>query len=472
VSVAPSMNDSNPMYFGVTTHPLPVGWLDQDVGTTGLLGNATFANNKFTVQAGGSGIGGGYDQMHFVYQPLFGDGTIVARVVSVQGATGAMAGVMIRNTLDSSTASAFVGQSGTQALFVVRGGVGDGSATQGSMSNAPCPYWVELVRTGGIFTAYASADGENWVQLSFPGQALTMAETVYVGLAFSSDSTTALGTAIFDNVSLSTTTNPAPIITGLSLTTGVPGSQVTVIGGGFGSTQGNGMVLLNDAPVTVNSWSDAQIAITIPVGAVSGYLAVSLAPSMNNSNAVYFGVTTQPLPVGWLDQDVGQTGLLGSSTYSSGTFVVQGGGVGLYSDTDAMHFVYQDLSGDGQIIARLVSLQQSGSSAAAGLMIRTSLSSNAGVALSYDAQGVSTLGFRGGPGYGPGTQSGPTLPCLAGSSWCGAAGCFGPTSHQTERVGPRSGDSRLPSPQILMSDWQLTVGTPAVLRRLLSITYQ
>jgi IPT/TIG domain len=204
-------------------------------------------------------------------------------------------------------------------------------------------------------------------------------------------------------------TNPAPIITGLSLTTGVPGSQVTVIGGGFGSTQGNGMVLLNDAPVTVNSWSDAQIAITIPVGAVSGYLAVSLAPNMNNSIAVYFGVTTQPLPVGWLDQDVGQTGLLGSSTYSSGTFVVQGGGVGLYSDTDAMHFVYQGLSGDGQIIARLVSLQQSGSSAAAGLMIRTSLSSNAGVALSYDAQGVSTLGFRGGPGYGPGTQSGPNI---------------------------------------------------------------
>jgi YD repeat-containing protein len=413
VSVAPSMNDSNPMEFAVTSQPLPSGWLDQDVGQVGILGSATFANNTFAVQAGGNDFSGENDQMHFVYQPLFGDGTIVARVVSVQGATGASGGVMIRQSLNSSDASAFVGQSGTGINFIVRGGSGYYSFNSGSISNAPCPYWVKLVRTGNTFTAYVADDGVNWVQLGYPGQAISMAENVYVGLAFSGNSTTALGTANFDYVSLSTSITPAPTITGLSTTSGPAGSQVTITGGGFGATQGNGAVVLNDASVTVSAWSDASITVTIPYGAVSGYMAVSLAPSMNDSNSVYFDVTSQPLPSPWLDQDVGQTGIAGSATYSNGTFVVQGGGAGLYNEADGMHFAYQTLSGNGQIVARLVSLQQNGSSAAAGLMIRGDLSSNTGTALAYVQSGTSEMGARGAAGYDPYVQSGPniTLPC-------------------------------------------------------------
>ncbi|MEI4861591.1 hypothetical protein Q8G41_28805, partial [Klebsiella pneumoniae] len=80
----PSMNTSNPVIFTVTTTPLPSTWLDQDVGSVGGLsqiGSATYANGQTTVQGGGPGIEDvNADAMHFAYQPLSGDGTIVARV--------------------------------------------------------------------------------------------------------------------------------------------------------------------------------------------------------------------------------------------------------------------------------------------------------------------------------------------------------------------------------------------------------
>jgi hypothetical protein len=57
---------------------------------------------------------------------------------------------------------------------------------------------------------------------------------------------------------------------------------------------------------------------------------VSVAPDMDDSNPIVFTVTTQPLPVPWLDQDVGAVGLAGSGTYASGTFTVAGAGLGTF----------------------------------------------------------------------------------------------------------------------------------------------
>lgn len=51
----------------------------------GVAGSATSANSVFTVSGAGAQIYGNADAFHLVYQPLSGDGTIVARVVSLQG---------------------------------------------------------------------------------------------------------------------------------------------------------------------------------------------------------------------------------------------------------------------------------------------------------------------------------------------------------------------------------------------------
>src|SRR5258707_13383184 len=125
--------------------------------------------------------------------------------------------------------------------------------------------------------------------------------------------------ATFDSVSISSTAAPAPVITSISPRNGMIGSQAVISGTGFGTLQSGSMVTLNGAQVTVNTWSSTSISITIPSGATTGPMLVYAAAGSNASNPVTFTVTTQPLPAGWLDQDVGQVGVAGSATFSNGT---------------------------------------------------------------------------------------------------------------------------------------------------------
>src|SRR5437899_7705322 len=201
---------------------------------------------------------------------------------------------------------------------------------------------------------YGSPDGVNWVQLG-TSQTVSMVPNVYVGLAVSNRTTSSLATATFDGVSVSSAAAPAPVITAVSATTGSIGSQVVISGSGFGASQGGSAVLLNGAAVTINTWSGTSITITIPPGATSGLLLVSIGPSMHDSNAVRFTVTSQPLPVSWLDQDVGLVFLASRRRHTS---CLSDWSSDVYSSdltsSDGFHFVYQSLSGDGTMVARVV----------------------------------------------------------------------------------------------------------------------
>ncbi len=369
VSVAPSMDDSNYVIFTVTSQPLPAGWLDADIGLVGVAGSATYANGTFTVQGAGSwSFQSTSEKVHFAYQPLSGDGSIVARMVSAStSSTGA--GVMIRETLTPSSTYAATTYN-SYPYFQYRATTGGYSNYQ-YLSNVNLPYWVKLVRSGNTFSSYASPDGVNWTQIG-TSQTITMATNVYIGLGVSSNSTSALATATFDNVSISSTASPGPVITSVSATTGSVGSQVAINGSGFGGSQNGSMVTLSGASLPINSWGATSISVTIPSGATSGPMLVCVAPSMNDSNYVIFTVTSQPLPTGWLDADIGSVSLAGSATYANGTFTVQGAGSWSFQSTsEKMHFAYQPLSGDGSIVARVVS--ETNNSTGAGVMVRETL---------------------------------------------------------------------------------------------------
>src|SRR6185369_3033665 len=66
----------------------------------------------------------------------------------------------------------------------------------------------------------------------------------------------------------------------------------------------------------------------------------------------------------------------GSFTLSGSAFTVRASGVETIGTDDAFHYVYQQLSGDGQIIARVSSIQNTNEWAQAGIEIRESLASN------------------------------------------------------------------------------------------------
>ena len=363
--------------------PLPLVWSDGDIGTVGVAGSASYSNGTFAVSGAGSGtMFTSADSLHFVYQPLNGDGTIVARVLSVQGSSAAQAGIMIRETLGAGANHVYLFDYSMSLLLTDRTTTGASSSYQ-SVGSLTLPYWIKLTRSGNVFTMYGSLDGVNWTQLG-TSQTVSMAPSVYMGLAVSNRNTASTATATFDSVSVSSAQSPAPVITGVSATTGSLGSQVVISGTGFGATQSASTVRLNGAAVTINSWSATSLTLTIPPGATSGPLLVTVAPSMNNSNAVRFTVTSQPLPVSWLDQDVGSVGVFGSAGYTNGTFTVSGAGNGTMSTTsDGFHFVYQPQTGDCTIIARVVSVQGS-SAAQVGIMVRETLNPGANHVFGFD----------------------------------------------------------------------------------------
>jgi hypothetical protein len=92
---------------------------------------------------------------------------------------------------------------------------------------------------------------------------------------------------------------------------------------------------------------------------------------------VHVTVTTG-LPSPWQAKDVGSVAAAGSATSTSaGAFTVSGSGADIWGTADAFQFVSQPLSGDGQIVARVASIQNTNSWAKAGVMIRNDLTASA-----------------------------------------------------------------------------------------------
>jgi hypothetical protein len=82
-----------------------------------------------------------------------------------------------------------------------------------------------------------------------------------------------------------------------------------------------------------------------------------------------------PLPSPWTQADVGAVGVTGGALNDNGTFAVKGSGAGIGSTADACHFVYRTWSGDGEIVARIASIEDVNAWTKVGLMIRETLAS-------------------------------------------------------------------------------------------------
>jgi hypothetical protein len=191
---------------------LPAPWVDQDIGSPGVAGSASYSAGVFTIKGGGADIEGTSDQFHYVYQSMSGTSiTIIARVSGIQGTDAwAKAGVMIRESLAANSRHAMmVLTSGNGLAFQRRtttGGITD--STGGSWVFAP--YWVKLTRTNNTFTGYGSPDGVTWTTVGTVD--IAMANSVFVGMPVTSHNNAVVGTDTFDNVSASGATNQLPTV--------------------------------------------------------------------------------------------------------------------------------------------------------------------------------------------------------------------------------------------------------------------
>jgi RHS repeat-associated protein len=84
----------------------------------------------------------------------------------------------------------------------------------------------------------------------------------------------------------------SPSITSLSPNSGAVGASVTIAGSNFGSTQGTSTVKFNGTAATATSWSATSIVTTVPTGATTGNVVVTV--SGHASNGVSFTVLQAP----------------------------------------------------------------------------------------------------------------------------------------------------------------------------------
>ena len=183
--------------------PLPSPWLHADVGSVGLAGDATYAGTTgtFIVSASGEDIWNNADAFHFAYQPLNGDGEIIARVQSLTNTDPyTKAGVMIRESLAAGAKNVLVpimSAHGTQVQY---------RATTGGASefiDGPdqfAPYFVRLRRQGDVITGSVAGTNGAWQQIA--SVTLAMNQSVFIGMALTAHNNAQTATALFDTVSV------------------------------------------------------------------------------------------------------------------------------------------------------------------------------------------------------------------------------------------------------------------------------
>lgn len=170
----------------VTVRPMPAPWQTADVGTLRLAGKASVSAGTWTIEGAGTDIWDTADSFRYVYQPLFGDGEIVANVTGLtlpQGPGWSTAAVMIREKLTAGSvhASMMITSDG-KAKFRRRATEGGATLSDGPMAGTTYPpRWLRITRAGNVFTAYISTDGVAWTQIHTP-QTVVMPANVWIGL--------------------------------------------------------------------------------------------------------------------------------------------------------------------------------------------------------------------------------------------------------------------------------------------------
>jgi alpha-tubulin suppressor-like RCC1 family protein/regulation of enolase protein 1 (concanavalin A-like superfamily) len=123
---------------------------------------------------------------------------------------------------------------------------------------------------------------------------------------------------------------------------------------GYRSTDGLNWILTGSQTITMGS----RVFIGLAVD------------SHNNSALCSCAIDNVALP--WRNQDIGSTGVAGGFSFAgvTGTYNVSGSGTDIAGTADAFHYVYQSLTGNGQIIAKVASVQNTNAAAKAAVMIR------------------------------------------------------------------------------------------------------
>jgi len=296
-------NSSNPSVASISNSPGNAGIVNALVtGTTTLTATAGDMGGSATLSAAGlvsltiapanpSVIIGSGQQ--FTASGTFSDNSVQDLTGSVTWSTSNVTTLLIAST--GLPGFALGANAGTATVTATLGGTqGTTSVTVLASSAPPTIPSITSVSpsTGAAGTpvtisgsGFGSAQGNGNIWLgSTLGTVLSWSNTQIVA-AVAAISTS--GIAQVQQNGLSSNTVPFNVstaaISSISPTSGVPGTQVTISGSGFGATQGSGQVWLGTTNSTVQSWSDTQVVAIVAIGAMSGNAEVLQNGVMSNS---------------------------------------------------------------------------------------------------------------------------------------------------------------------------------------------
>jgi hypothetical protein len=210
--------------------------------------------------------------------------------------------------LGSKLAGSIVSWSNTQIVATVASGSVTGSAQvqQGGVWSNSIAFTVttpnltsvspttaragdSITLTGTNFGA-TQGSGSVWLGNKLAGSIVSWSDTQIVAIVASgakSGSAQVQQGGVWSNSIAFTVITPN--VTSISPTSGPVGTQVTITGTGFGTTQGSGLVWLGTKYATVVSWSDTQVVATVASGSATG--GTQVYQNGVWSNAVTFTVT-------------------------------------------------------------------------------------------------------------------------------------------------------------------------------------
>lgn len=98
---------------------------------------------------------------------------------------------------------------------------------------------------------------------------------------------------------------------------------------------------------------------------------------MGNWSTVMAGTPGESMPLPWRSLDIGAVAGVGAAVnMSDGQWTIISGGADIWNNADSVQFTYQALAGDGEVVARVTGLEDTGTFAKAGVMIRETLAAD------------------------------------------------------------------------------------------------
>jgi autotransporter-associated beta strand protein len=294
---------------------LPV---NQDIGPVGLPGSASQTDGTWTVVGSGADIWGTADQFRFAAVQFTGDFSVTADLRALTASTNewTKAGLMVRETLDANSKFYFAADTARGAPNQVTGQWrattgGEAAGSAGNVGNPNNGHQVRLMvaREGDVFSSATAPLGtETWTPV--PGgstQTITMAATVYVGLAVTSHENGQTATATFDNLKAQS-----------ALPTSYANNVEVMAGYGSGIDLGNCITHLNDLLMYEGNYQPS-----LAVGG-NGILVFDGTTTMNNGAT--FNTNGSDLVLGVINSTSNSVGLIKSGpstlrlTGTTGTF--------------------------------------------------------------------------------------------------------------------------------------------------------